>query len=46
MCIRDSDMNEPRAHITFENVENGKKVIDLLNLLWHRGLNSLKDNTK
>ena len=40
------DMNEPRPHITFENVENGKKVIDLLNLLWHRGLNSLKDNTK
>jgi len=30
------DTNESRAHITFENVKDGPKVTELLNLLWER----------
>lgn len=30
------DTSEPRPHITFENVLNGPKVMELLNMLWNR----------
>lgn len=36
------DMNEPRAHITFENVKEGDKVMKLLNLIWQRNFSMIK----
>jgi len=33
------DDNDTRAHITFENVQNGTQVVELLNLLWQRNRN-------
>jgi hypothetical protein len=33
---------ESRPHITFENIKDGEKVFELLNLLWSRNRNILK----